>query len=130
MVTLKRLSFLAVLACGAQPAAADEIRSVPSGINRQIDFLASINPDCSSIGVATVRLIEGPSHGVVTTDKGRDFKPFAAPNPRHACNGRRLNGLKVFYQSEQGFFGVDRVRLLVVAASGTEREADYEIRVR
>ena len=103
---------------------------MPSGANRQIDFLASINPDCSSIGYATVRLVDGPSHGVVTTDKGRDFRPFAAGNPRHVCNGRRLAGLKVLYQSEQGFYGTDRVRILVIAASGTEREASYAIRVR
>ena len=121
---------LCLLALGTAAAHADEIRSVPSGMNRQIDFLASINPDCSSIGLATVRLIEGPSHGVLTTDKGRDYRPFAAPNPRHACNKRRLPGVKVFYQSETGFAGVDRVRILIIAASGTEREARYEIRVR
>ncbi len=114
----------------AVAASADEVRSVPSGSNRQIDFLASINPDCSSIGLATVRLVDGPAHGVLTTDKGRDYKPFAAPNPRHACNKRRLSGVKVFYQSETGFYGVDHVRILIVAASGTEREASYEIRVR
>jgi hypothetical protein len=119
-----------LLANGSAPALADEVRSVPSGVNRQIDFLASINPDCSSIGLATVRLIEGPAHGVLTTDKGRDYKPFAAPNPRHACNGRRVAGLKVFYQSESGFFGTDRIHILIVAASGTEREETYEIRVR
>ena len=131
MRSTKLVSTLSVvLACSTAGAWADEIKSVPSGINRQIDFLASINPDCSSIGFATVRLIEGPAHGVLTTDKGRDYRPFAKPNPRHACNKKRLAGLKVFYQSETGFVGTDRIRILVVAASGSEREATYEIRVR
>lgn len=103
---------------------------VPAGVNRQIDFLASINPDCSSIGLPTIRLIDGPGHGVLTTDKGRDFMTFARANPRSVCNKRRVAGLKVFYQPEVGFVGVDHVRILIVAASGTEREATYQVRVR
>lgn len=124
---------LIVITCFAAATGAgraDEVRSVPSGVNRQIDFLASVNPDCSPIGLPTVRLIDGPSHGVLTTDKGRDFMTFPRSNPRHACNKRRVAGLKVFYQPEQGFVGVDHVRILVVAASGTERAATYEVRVR
>lgn len=127
---LRNLILLACVVAAATSARADEIKSVPRGINRQIDFLASVNPDCSSIGLPTVRLIDGPSHGVLTTDKGRDFMTFARSNPRHACNKRRVAGLKVFYQPEQGFVGVDHVRILVVAASGTERAETYEVRVR
>ena len=77
-----------------------------------------------------VRLIEGPDKGVITTDGGRDFLTFPQSNIRHLCNRRRVAGLKLFYKSEEGFFGTDKVRLLIVSGAGTEREATYEIRVR
>ena len=123
-------SLVALLISGTAAHAADIFRTVPSGKNHRIDFLASVNPDCSSIGIPTVRLIEGPDNGVVTTDKARDFLPFPKANIRSRCNGRRVAGLKISYQSTTEFFGVDRVRLLVISASGGEREATYVIQVK
>ncbi|UDL93892.1 hypothetical protein LGH83_15200 [Lichenihabitans sp. PAMC28606] len=114
----------------AAPAFADEMKAVPSGVNRQIDFFASVNPDCTSVGTPTVRLVDGPSRGTITTDKGRDFMVFPRSNVRHVCNRRRLSGLKLFYKSQSGFLGVDHVRVLILSASGTGREATYAIDVR
>ncbi len=114
----------------ATPAAADQTKFVPSGTNQQIDFFASVNPDCSSAGLPVVRLIEGPYRGVVTTDKGRDFLPFPAGNVRHACNRARVAGTKLFYKSAPHLIGTDHVRLLILSGSGTGREATYEIEVR
>ena len=122
------LCLLLLLSTGAQ--AGEEVRTVPSGKDQRIDFLASVNPDCSSPGIPTVRLIDGPSNGVVTTDKAMDFKPFPHTNVRARCNTRRVKGLKLLYQSTTEFFGIDRVRLLVISASGSEREATYVIKVR
>jgi hypothetical protein len=64
----------------------------------QIDFLYSINPDCSSIGVASVRTIEGPQHGKLTIGKGSGFTNFPQENPRQACNRRRTEGMLMYYQ--------------------------------
>ena len=122
------LCLLLLLPSGAQ--AGEEVRTVPSGKNQRIDFLASVNPDCSSPGIPTVRLIEGPSDGVLTTDKALDFKAFPRTNLRARCNAKRVRGLKLLYQSTTEFFGTDRVRLLVISASGGEREATYLIKVR
>ena len=114
--------------CG--PALADETRIVPSGTNQQIDFFASVNPDCSSPGLPVVRLVDGPQAGTITTDKGRDFMAFARGNPRSSCNKRRVAGVKMFYRSPKGFMGTDHVRILVISASGTGREATYAIQAR
>ena len=121
---------MAFLVSAVAAQAADISRTVPTGKNQRIDFLASVNPDCSSIGIPTVRLLEGPDNGVVTTDKAKDFLPFPKTNIRSKCNGRRVAGLKIFYQSTSEFFGVDRVKLLVISASGGEREATYSIQVK
>ena len=75
----KILRSLSVLLVSVATAQAGEIaRTVPSGINQRIDFLASVNPDCTSIGLPTVRLVEGPSNGVVTTDK----RGTSCPSPK------------------------------------------------
>ena len=123
-------SLVLLLAATVSAQAADQVRTVPTGKNQRIDFFASVNPDCTSIGLPTVRLVEGPSNGVVTTDKARDFMPFPKGNIRSKCNGKRVAGLKLFYQSTTEFLGVDRVRLLVISASGGEREATYLIQVK
>lgn len=127
--TFSLSALLAVVALSG-PAVADETRIVPSGANQQIDFFASVNPDCSSPGLPTVRLVDGPQAGTVTTDKGRDFMTFPRGNPRSACNKRRVAGVKMFYRSPKGFMGTDHVRILVISGSGTGREASYAIQAR
>lgn len=118
------------LAMLAGPALADETRFVPSGVNQQIDFFASVSPDCSSPGLPVVRLIDGPYRGLITTDKGRDFLPFPASNVRHACNRKRVAGTKLFYKSPPHLIGTDHVRLLILSGAGAGREAAYDIQVR
>lgn len=130
MRSSKSLSALLPLILLAAPALADENRFVPSGVNQQIDFFASVSPDCSSAGLPVVRLIEGPYRGVVTTDKGRDFLPFPASNVRHRCNRKRVAGTKLFYKSAPRLIGTDHVRLLILSGSGAGREASYDIQVR
>ena len=121
---------LAILPMSVAPALADAAKLVPTGRTQQIDFFASLNPDCSPTGVPTVRLIDGPSKGLVTTESGRDFMAFAKPNPRARCNSRRVAGLKLLYRSADNFIGSDKVRILILSGSGAGREATYDIQVR
>ena len=48
---------LPILAVLASPVLADTTKFVPTGSNQQIDFFASVNPDCSPAGLPVVRLI-------------------------------------------------------------------------
>jgi hypothetical protein len=38
-------------------------RTVPSGTNQRIEFLTTLNPDCTSSGDINVRVIKQPEHG-------------------------------------------------------------------
>jgi hypothetical protein len=127
---LALLSLAGALPMLAAPAFADTSKTVPSGRTQQIDFFASLHPDCTSTGTPTVRLIDGPSKGLVTTENGRDFTAFAKPNPRARCNTRRVEGVKLLYRSADNFIGTDRVRILILSGSGAGREAIYDIQVR
>lgn len=123
------------LACGVLVllpglASAEIGKAVPSATTQQIDFFASLHPDCSATGTPVVRLIDGPTKGLITTEKGRDFLPFPKGNPRSRCNARRVLGVKLLYRSADAFIGTDKVRILILSGSGESREAAYTIEVR
>ena len=57
----------AALGPAAQPQIVERARTVAAGHTVQLDFLYSINPDCTSVGFATVRLPSNPSMaGIIT----------------------------------------------------------------
>lgn len=94
-----------------------------------VDFLYAINPDCSSVGVAGVRVIEDARHGKVTIDEGTGFSNFAQENLRQACNRVRSEGMLVHYHPESGYFGPDSVTVDVVYGDGSSRKLRYDIAV-
>jgi hypothetical protein len=95
----------------------------------QVDFLYSINPDCSPIGVAGVRSIEEPKHGKLTIGKGSGFSSFPQDNPRSACNRRRSDGMLMYYRPEPGYLGPDSVTVDVIYGDGASRKRHYAISV-
>ena len=68
-------------------------RYVLSGATVQLGFFCSINPDCTAAGIPTVRITQPPEHGRVTVSRTRGFCYFQRPNPRRACNRRRVEGV-------------------------------------
>jgi hypothetical protein len=94
-----------------------------------VDFLYSINPDCSSVGVASVRTIEEPKHGKLTIAKGTGFSNFPQDNPRKACNRRRSEGMLMYYRPENGYLGQDSVTVDVIYGDGNSRKRHYAITV-
>jgi Domain of Unknown Function with PDB structure (DUF3857)/Transglutaminase-like superfamily len=95
----------------------------------QVDFLYSINPDCSSVGVAGVRTIEEPKHGKLTIGKGSGFSNFPQDNPRQACNRRRSEGMLMYYRPEAGYLGPDSLTIDVIYGDGASRKRHYAIAV-
>jgi Domain of Unknown Function with PDB structure (DUF3857)/Transglutaminase-like superfamily len=93
------------------------------------DFLYAINPDCSSIDIASVRTLEAPQHGKLTIAKGSGFSNFPQDNPRHACDRRRSEGMLMYYRPAPGFQGADSVTVEVIFADGGARKRHYAITV-
>jgi hypothetical protein len=117
----------------AAPPAASETREIKrtAVVDRplHVDFLYAINPDCSSIGVAAVRVIEGPGHGKFTIDKGTGFTSFPQENPRQICNRRRSDGMVMHYQPEAGYIGPDSLTVEVIYGDGASGKRHYAITV-
>jgi hypothetical protein len=95
----------------------------------QVDFLYSINPDCSSVGVAGVRTVEEPVHGKLTIGKGAGFSNFPQDNPRQACNRHRTEGMLMYYRPEPGYLGADSLTVDIIYGDGVSRKRHYAITV-
>jgi hypothetical protein len=105
-------------------------RAVAAGHKLHLDFLASINPDCTSIGYATVRIGEQPKHGKITVENGTGFTNYPQNNSRSECNKKRSDGVLIDYEPDAGYRGQDSVNLEVIFASGNLSERHYAIDIR
>jgi hypothetical protein len=115
------VSFLPLLLRGcaiAQPASAPApsnalVNTVASGERQRIDFISVLNPDCTTAGYVTVRIITLPSHGELTTERGVDYPVYPKDNQRYQCNLRKVPLINVYYKSNPGYVGTDTATIEV-----------------
>jgi hypothetical protein len=105
-------------------------RVVPTDQKRQIDFLSSINPDCSPVGSIVVRVTEQPHDGKVLVENGTGFTNYPFENQRYECNKRKSEGVLIFYEPHPAFAGADSIMLDVIFPSGAEMKRHYSIDVK
>jgi hypothetical protein len=116
--------------CGCQSTGATRTLTVPVGEERKIDYYYAINPDCSSLGSATIRVIAPPANGRIAIREGTDFPNFQTNNPRSECNTRRVASTQVWYIPNPGFLGTDSASVDIISASGIDVQRAYSIIVR
>jgi hypothetical protein len=105
-------------------------RIIAAGQKLRVDFLADIQPDCSSAGQTTVRILDQPQHGTVTIEEGQGFTVFPENHPSSACNSRKSEGTLVFYQPSQDYLGPDSITLQITFPLGGALTRHYTIRVK
>jgi hypothetical protein len=105
-------------------------RYVSPGNTLKLTFFCNITPDCTAAGTPAVRITRPPEHGRVSVLQTRDFCYFRRPNPRAACNRRRVAGVAVHYTAPRGYTGYDSIGVEVISASGVMRTGTYSIQVR
>jgi transglutaminase-like putative cysteine protease len=117
-------------AAAPDPSPLELAKVVAVGQRLRVEFLYAIEPDCSSIGVTSVRILEPPHHGKVTIENGQGFTGFAKDNQRYDCNMRKSDGTFVFYEPEAGFAGKDSMTLDIIFPTGHSSRQRYAIDVR
>jgi hypothetical protein len=122
MRTAATITFVLLSVTGAQTQTA--VKNVISGNPLKLAFFNSTNPDCSSRGRSTIRLIRAPEHGRVNFRLTADF-----PSSRSQCHQRRVPGTAFYYQSQRGFAGTDHVEVEVIFPSGSLGQYNYTINV-
>jgi hypothetical protein len=105
-------------------------RVVVANQKLRLDFLYSLNPDCTSMGFATVRILEQPKHGKITIEKGTGFTNYPQSNLRYECNRSRSNGVILIYEPDSDFAGTDSLNIEAIYASGNSAKRNYSIAVK
>lgn len=101
-----------------------------SGEKQRINWALSVNPDCTPDGMPTVIISTPPAHGRAFVEVGGHHPNFEKNNIRWRCNLREMPALLVYYQSEAGYVGEDRVGVDVVFPDGKVTLWDHPITVR
>ena len=96
----------------------------------RVATLFDLNPDCSVIGVPTVRILEPSKSGSITVEKGTGFPNFPASNSRSKCNANSVDGQVIFYMPEAGYVGTDSVTAEIIYPDGTASMRRYAIEVK
>jgi hypothetical protein len=120
----------ALSAAPVLPKSIEISRVVAADRNIRLDTLFSINPDCTSIGYATVRIVEQPKHGMVTIENSTGFTNFPANNLRAECNKQRSDGVAIIYKPEPGYTGPDSADFDAIFPTGNLSKRHYTIAVR
>lgn len=105
-------------------------RVVPRGEARSIAFFAYLYPDCASQGPVVARILEPPRHGTVSFAPTESFPRYAPGSPLTPCNARKVSGLQMTYETEEGFEGIDTTRVLTINPDGTAAEYAVKVWVR
>jgi hypothetical protein len=122
------LALLAWFASGSVAGAQTITKTVSAAGVLKLSHYASVNPDCSVLGMPVVRISTAPTHGVVRTLKTSAFSNFTAPFDR--CNTRRVAGVSAEYRPERGFVGTDTFSLDIIYASGREQTESFVVTVK
>jgi hypothetical protein len=119
---------------GTKPQSSAQITEVARVVARdqklRVATLFDLNPDCSVIGIPTVRILESSKNGGIIVEKGSGFPNFPANNSRSKCNSNAVDGEVIFYMPESGYVGADAVLVEIIYPDGTARTRRYAIEVK
>jgi hypothetical protein len=119
---------------GAKPQSAPQIIEVARVAVRdqrlRVATLFDLNPDCSVIGMPTVRILEPSKNGSVTVEKGTGFPNYPASNSRSKCNSNTVDGEVIFYMPGSGYAGSDSVLVEIIYPDGVASTRRYAIEVK
>jgi hypothetical protein len=105
-------------------------RVAVAGQQLQVAFMYDLNPDCSLIGVPTVRISEQPKSGKATVEKTTGFPAFPSSNSRFKCNTSRVDGVAISYTPDSGYTGADSITVDIIYPDGTASKRRYAVEVR
>lgn len=105
-------------------------RAAISGVAQNINDQYSINPDCTSAGTPTMKILEAPMHGTITFIQETGYTNFSRDNQRFECNKLQLPMVKVIYTSFPDYVGSDNAKVMAIYPGGTFKNETYDITVK
>lgn len=105
-------------------------KSVLAGQTLTVAHSISLNPDCTSRGFATLRIVQPPAHGVANIVTRNDYPSFYGKNPRAECDKQKHPGRFVDYVPENGFVGQDFLIVEHIGLTGEDKMLRITITVK
>jgi hypothetical protein len=96
----------------------------------RVTILFSLNPDCSVIGIPTVRILEASKNGALTAEKSTGFPNFPPSNSYSKCNDKSTDGEAIFYMPKPGYVGPDSATVELIYPDGVASTRRYAIEVK
>lgn len=104
-------------------------RSVLAGHTIRLSGFGSLNVDCTSNPVPTIRVIGSPRLGIITVKRGKTYLAYPQSNPRQRCSARKSPASIVYYRASKGAVGTDFVSIEAFFDSGFVYKADFTITI-
>lgn len=101
-----------------------------SGQRQEINWALTVNQGCTPGPMPSIVIAMPPAHGRVFVESGMHHPSFDKKNSRWKCNEQEMPAQLVYYQSDPGYVGADRVQLDVVFPEGKVTLWDHPITVR
>jgi hypothetical protein len=106
---------------GGKEGPKDYARTVPAGRTSTLNFAFSVNPDCSSRGLAKLSVSQAPQHGTASVLTQAGHPSFPTGHPLAKCNVASVPGVAVTYTPAPGFTGADIVAFDETTVDGMHR---------
>lgn len=113
-----------------EPVRTNALKGAVSGRKQAINWALTVNQGCTPGEMPAIVVSMPPTHGKVLVESGVHHPAFEKNNSRWACNEREMPAQLVYYQSDPGYVGADRVQLDVVFPDGRVTLWDHPITVR
>jgi hypothetical protein len=114
----------------AEPIRTVSPKGAVSGQRQEINWALMVNQGCKPGGMPSIVIAMQPAHGRVFVESGLHYPAFDKKNSRWVCNEREMPAQLVYYQSDPGYVGADRVQLDVVFPDGKVTLWDHPVTVR
>jgi hypothetical protein len=105
-------------------------RGAVSGQRQLLGGWFNLLADCTSGGYPTLNILSAPEHGRVSVEQEVGVPLFDKNDSRSACSQKSFPGSKLYYTSEAGFTGTDRLEFERIGVQGAYEHYDYTINVR
>ena len=105
-------------------------RDVFTGSETRIAAMNSVNADCSSGPVPSLRIVTAPKNGEHRLEELTIPVDRKTESSRAACNGKPVSAVGIYYKSKAEFTGTDNIVVDVDFRNGTVRRYIYRITVR
>ena len=93
--------------------------SAPPGTTTTVNFAFSINADCSSDGLPTVRIDKQPANGIARAVPRDGFTRMSQAGLPALCSDKKISGVAVEYTPNKNYLGPDFLEFETVTKTGT-----------